>query len=54
MLTAMSFSAAFKFTYRKGGKDGVELAKTEIYGDPSAALIQMLKRVMLKPEQLLQ
>ena len=46
--------AAFRFTYHKGGKDGVELAKTEIYGDPSAAVVQMLKRGMMKPEQLLQ
>ncbi|KAK3075491.1 hypothetical protein LTR53_001108 [Teratosphaeriaceae sp. CCFEE 6253] len=45
---------AFKFSYVKGGKDGVELARTEIYSDPSAALVQMLKRGMLTPEQLMQ
>ncbi|KAK3110986.1 hypothetical protein LTR53_014188 [Teratosphaeriaceae sp. CCFEE 6253] len=42
------------FSYVKGGKDGVELARTEIYSDPSAALVQMLKRGMLTPEQLMQ
>ncbi|KAK0342825.1 hypothetical protein LTR91_023173 [Friedmanniomyces endolithicus] len=47
-------SSAFKFAYIKGGKDGVELASTEIFSDPSAAMVQMLKRGMLKPEQLMQ
>lgn len=46
--------SAFYFKYVKIGEDGFELARTEIYGDPSAALIQMIKRGMLKPEQLAQ
>lgn len=46
--------SAFYFKYVKVGEDGFELARTEIYGDPSAALIQMIKRGMLKPEQLAQ
>ena len=44
--------SAFKFAYRKEGKE-IKLASTEIYSDPSAALVQMLKRGMLKPEQLM-
>ncbi|KAK5685444.1 hypothetical protein LTS10_003522 [Elasticomyces elasticus] len=44
---------AFKFSYVKSGDDGVQLARTEIFSDPSAALVQMLKRGMLKPEQLM-
>lgn len=42
---------AFYFTYVKDGSD-VKLARTEIYSDPSAAMVQMLKRGMLKPEHL--
>ncbi|KAK4961937.1 hypothetical protein LTR10_002430 [Elasticomyces elasticus] len=44
---------AFKFSYVKGGDDGVQLARTDIFSDPSTALVQMLKRGMLKPEQLM-
>lgn len=45
--------SAFRFKYAKGGKDGVELYKTEIFSDPSAAMVKMLQRGMLKPEQLM-
>jgi len=45
--------SAFKFCYVKGGKHGIELARTEIYSDPSAAMVKMLQRGMLKPEQLM-
>jgi hypothetical protein len=30
------------------------LARTEVYSDPSAALVRMLKRGMVKPEDLVQ
>ena len=33
--------------------NGVKLQKTEVYGDPRAAMVAMLKRGMLKPEQLM-
>jgi hypothetical protein len=46
--------SAFKFNYVKGGKHGVQLARTEVYSDPSAALVRMLKRGMVKPEDLVQ
>lgn len=46
--------SAFRFSYNKGGKvDGMEMSKTTIFSDPSQPLVQMLKRGMLKPEQLM-
>ena len=44
--------AAFNFRYRKVG-DGIRLAKTEIAADPTGAVVGMLKRGMMKPEDLL-
>ncbi|KAF2629221.1 hypothetical protein BU25DRAFT_409129 [Macroventuria anomochaeta] len=44
--------AAFNFRYRKVG-DGIRLAKTEIAADRTAAVVGMLKRGMMKPEDLL-
>lgn len=40
--------SAFKFSYMKGGKDGFQLERTEIYSGPSAVLDTMLKRGILK------
>lgn len=45
---------AFFFEYVKSGKNEIKLARSEIFSDPSAALVAMLKRGMLKPEQLTQ
>ena len=44
---------AFHFDMVKAGGDKLELRRTSIFTDPSAALVQMLKRGMLKPEQLM-
>ncbi|KXS98869.1 hypothetical protein AC578_10872 [Pseudocercospora eumusae] len=43
--------AAFKFAYRKTG-DGIKISETRIMADPSAAMVAMVKRGMVKPEQL--
>lgn len=44
--------AAFKFHYRKKG-DGMQLARTEIAADPTGAVVEMLKRGMMKPDDLM-
>lgn len=44
--------SAFKFAYRKDGDD-IKICRTEIFSDPSAALVAMLKSGMLKPEDLM-
>lgn len=44
--------AAFNFHYRKTG-EGIRLSKTAIYADPTAAVVAMLKRGMLKPEDMM-
>lgn len=44
--------SAFKFKYVKAD-GGIKLAKTEIYSDPSAAIVKMLKRGMITGEQLM-
>ncbi|EME83855.1 uncharacterized protein MYCFIDRAFT_84160 [Pseudocercospora fijiensis CIRAD86] len=43
--------AAFKFGYRKTG-DGIKMSETRIMADPSGALVDMVKRGMVKPEQI--
>jgi hypothetical protein len=45
--------AAFAFRYENQGDGGIRLSKTAIYGDPTAAMVGMLKRGMLKPEDLM-
>jgi hypothetical protein len=44
--------AAFRFGYVKG-KDGIRLDRTEIMADSAGAVVAMLKRGMMKPEDLL-
>jgi hypothetical protein len=44
--------AAFRFGYVKG-EDGIKLDRTEIMADSTAAVVTMLKRGMMKPEDLL-
>ena len=44
--------AAFNFAYRKVD-GGIRLAKTEIAADPTATVVEMLKRGMMKAEDLL-
>lgn len=44
--------AAYNFRYKKVG-DEIRLAKTEIAADPTAVTVEMLKRGMMKPEDLL-
>lgn len=43
---------AFRFEYVKDGEE-IKLARTEIFSDPSQALVEMLKRGMIKAEDLL-
>lgn len=43
---------AFKFDYVKEG-GSIKLVRTEIFSDPSQAMVYMLKRGMIKPEDLL-
>lgn len=43
---------AFRFEYVKDG-EGVKLKRTEIFSDPSQALVYMLKRGMLKADDLM-
>lgn len=45
--------AAFDFRYVKDGKNGYKLSRTAIYNDPTAAVVGMLKRGMMKPEDLM-
>lgn len=45
--------AAFNFRYVKNGKDGYKLSRTAIFNDPTAAMVGMLKRGMMKPEDLM-
>lgn len=42
---------AFHFSYWKTGS-GIELGRTEIFNDASPVIVQMIKRGMLKPEEL--
>lgn len=44
--------AAFKFRYEKEGGE-VKLAETRIFDDPSQAIVTMLKRGMIKSEDLM-
>jgi len=44
--------AAFDFQYVKQSDGGIKLAKSSIFNDPTAAVVGMLKRGMLKPEDL--
>ena len=44
--------AAFNFRYRKVN-GGIRLSKTEIAADPTAVVVGMLKRGVMKPEDLL-
>ncbi|KAF3038963.1 hypothetical protein E8E12_001185 [Didymella heteroderae] len=44
--------AAFNFRYRRDG-DSIRMCKTEVAADPSAAMVGMLKRGMMKPEDLM-
>lgn len=48
-----SSPAGFNFHYVKQSDGGIKLNKTAIYSDPSAAMVTMLKRGMMKPEDLL-
>jgi hypothetical protein len=48
-----SGSAAFSFQYVKQSDGGIKLSKTAIYADPTASVVMMLKRGMMKPEDLL-
>lgn len=45
--------AAFKFHYVKQSDGGIRLSETAIYADPTLAVVAMLKRGMMKPEDLL-
>lgn len=45
--------SAFKLQYRKDGSVGIRVSRTEIYSDPSAAMVGMLKTGMLKAEDLM-
>ncbi|KAM3416201.1 hypothetical protein BST61_g7807 [Cercospora zeina] len=44
--------SAFKFAYKKEG-DGFKVSRTEIFSDPSAAIVAMLKTGMMKPKDLM-
>jgi len=44
--------AAFNFRYKRDG-EGIRLAKTEIAADPTVAVAAMLKRGMMKAEDLI-
>ncbi|KAF2032774.1 hypothetical protein EK21DRAFT_109519 [Setomelanomma holmii] len=46
--------AAFDFVYVKQSDGGIKLGKTAIFNDPTAAVVGMLKRGMMKPEDLMQ
>jgi hypothetical protein len=48
-------NSAFKFAYKKEGEGngGIRMAATSIHGDPTAAVVTMLKRGMMKPEDLM-
>ncbi|KAH7392327.1 hypothetical protein DE146DRAFT_790847 [Phaeosphaeria sp. MPI-PUGE-AT-0046c] len=45
--------AAFHFRYVKDDEHGYKLSRTAIYNDPTAAVVGMLKRGMMKPEDLM-
>lgn len=46
--------AAFRFSYTHNGSgEDIKLEKTEIFNDPSAAIVMMMKRGMLKPDDLM-
>lgn len=44
--------AAYSFHYVKQGDGGIRLSKTAIYANPTAAMVTMMKRGMMKPEDL--
>ncbi|OAL54577.1 hypothetical protein IQ07DRAFT_676616 [Pyrenochaeta sp. DS3sAY3a] len=44
--------AAFAFAYERQGDGGIRLSKTAIYADPTAAVVEMMKRGMMKAEDL--
>lgn len=44
--------AAFSFRYKREG-EGIRLAKTEIAADPTGAVVAMLKRGVMKAEDLI-
>jgi len=45
----------FQFEYVKdvSGPDGFKMCKNRSFSDPTPALVEMIKRGMLKPEELL-
>lgn len=45
--------AAFKFRYVKQADGGIKMGSTEIFADPTAAVVTMLKRGMMSPEDLI-
>jgi hypothetical protein len=45
--------SAFDFRYVKQSDGGIKLSRTAIFSDPTAAVVGMLKRGMMKPEDLL-
>ncbi|KAH7067199.1 hypothetical protein FB567DRAFT_634795 [Paraphoma chrysanthemicola] len=45
--------AAFDFHYVKQGDGSIKLGKTSIYSNPTGAVVGMLKRGMMKPDDLL-
>ncbi|KAF2101303.1 hypothetical protein NA57DRAFT_72744 [Rhizodiscina lignyota] len=52
----VAIPSAFHFEYVKdpsGPSPGIKLKRTEVFGDSAPVVVEMLKRGMLKPEQLL-
>ena len=52
----LAIPSAFKFRYVKDDAaehDGILMESTSIFSDPTSAVVEMLKRGMLKPEQLM-
>ena len=45
--------AAFNFRYVKQSDGGIRLGKSVTFGDPTSAVVMMLKRGMMKPEDLM-
>ena len=45
--------AAFRFEYVKQSDGGIKMGSSETFADPTAAVVTMLKRGMMKPEDLL-
>jgi len=48
-------AAMFQFEYAKdkSGVDGIKMKSNRSFSDPTPAVVEMIKRGMLKPEQLL-